>query len=121
MVRKSLENGSLYIRNDVFAMIASICVEDMEGVTLVAGFKDGMSGILNKNFHKNGITVIEEDEECISLEIKIAIEYGLEIKRTCEHLQTAIIQEIKSMTGISLSNLTMKVEGLTRSKALVTT
>ncbi|MCC3357602.1 Asp23/Gls24 family envelope stress response protein [Bacillus sp. REN16] len=120
MVRKSLENGSLYIKNDVLAMIASICAEDMEGVTIVSGFKDGVSGILHRNFHKNGITVIEEEEE-ISLEVKIAIEYGLEIKKTCELLQQAILHEIKSMTGISLSNLTIKVEGLTNSHALATT
>ncbi|MEH7383923.1 Asp23/Gls24 family envelope stress response protein [Bacillus sp. JJ1521] len=120
MVRKSLENGSLYIKNDVLAMIASICAEDTEGVTIVSGLKDGVSGILNRNFHKNGITVIEE-EEGISLEVKIAIEYGLEIKNTCELLQEAILHEIKSMTGISLSSLTIKVEGLTNSQALATT
>ncbi|MEH7222429.1 Asp23/Gls24 family envelope stress response protein [Bacillus sp. JJ1566] len=120
MVRKSLENGSLYIKNDVLAMIASICAEDTEGVTIVSGFKDGVSGILNRNFHKNGITVIEE-EEGISLEVKIAIEYGLEIKRTCELLQEAILHEIESMTGISLSSLTIKVEGLTNTQALATT
>ncbi|WP_077617699.1 Asp23/Gls24 family envelope stress response protein [Bacillus sinesaloumensis] len=120
MVRKSLENGSLYIKNDVLAMIASICVEDTEGVSIIAGFKDGVTGILNRNFHKNGITVIEE-EDSISLEIKIAIEYGLEIKKTCEVLQAAILHEIESMTGITLSNLTIKVEGLTNSHTLVTT
>ncbi|MEH7382392.1 Asp23/Gls24 family envelope stress response protein [Bacillus sp. JJ1533] len=121
MVRKSLENGSLYIKNDVLAMIASICAEDTEGVTIVSGFKDGVSGMLNRNFHKNGITVIEEEEEEISLEVKIAIEYGLEIKKTCELLQQAILHEIKSMTGISLSSLTIKVEGLTNSQVLATT
>ena len=121
MVKKSLENGSLYIKNDVLAMIASICCEDIEGVTIVSGFKDGVTGILNRNFHKNGITVIEDDEEGIALEVKIAIEYGLEIKKTCELLQAAILQEIKSMTGISLSNLTIRVEGLTNTQPLATT
>ncbi|THE14350.1 Asp23/Gls24 family envelope stress response protein [Bacillus timonensis] len=119
MVRKSLENGSLYIKNDVLAMIASICAEETEGVTIVSGLKDGVSSILHRNFHKNGITVIEE-EEGIALEVKIAVEYGLEIKKTCERLQQAILHEIKSMTDISVSSLTIKVEGLTNSKVLVT-
>ncbi len=121
VVRKSLENGSLYIKNDVLAMIASICAEDIEGVTIVSGLKDGVSGILNRNFHKNGITVIEDEEEGIALEVKIAIEYGLEIKKTCELLQAAILHEIKSMTGISLTSLTIKVEGLTNKQPLTTT
>ncbi|WP_010282755.1 Asp23/Gls24 family envelope stress response protein [Bacillus timonensis] len=120
MVRKSLENGSLFIKNDVLAMIASICAEEMEGVTIVSGFKDGVTGILNRNFHKSGITVIEEEED-ISLEVKIAIEYGLEIKKTCEQLQAAILHEIKTMTDISLTSLTIKVEGLTNTQALATT
>ncbi|WP_449539888.1 Asp23/Gls24 family envelope stress response protein [Ferdinandcohnia sp. Marseille-Q9671] len=112
MVRKALNNGSLYIKNDVLAMIASICAKEMEGVNIVSGLKDGVSGILNRYYHRNGITVIEEDEQ-IGIEVKIAVEYGMEIFKTCEILQSAILNEIKAMTGISLSSLTIKVEGLT--------
>lgn len=112
MVKKTLERGSLYIKSDVLAMITEICVNEVAGVSILAGFKDGFSGLINKNYQKKGITVIEDEDE-IRIEVKVALEYGVKIRQTCELLQAAILHEIKSMTGINLSNLTIKVEGLT--------
>ncbi|MFT4416089.1 Asp23/Gls24 family envelope stress response protein [Fredinandcohnia humi] len=111
MVKKALESGTLYIRSDVLAMITAICVQEVEGVKVMSGFKDGVSGLLNKNYHKNGITVIEEEEQ-IGIEVRVALEYGMKIKNTCELLQATILKEIKCMTGIRLSNLKIKVDGL---------
>ncbi|MCH1623913.1 Asp23/Gls24 family envelope stress response protein [Ferdinandcohnia quinoae] len=111
MVNKVLEHGTLYIKNEVLAMITSICIDEMDGIKISTSIRDGVVGLINRNYHKNGIMIINQENE-LQLEIKIALQVGMKIIKTCEHIQKTIIQEIKAMTGIRLLSVKISVEEL---------
>src|SRR5690606_14488865 len=111
MLTKVLDHGTLHIKNEVIARIINVCIEEMEGVDIVSRLKDGVAGMVNRNFYKNGSTIIENEEQ-LEIEVKVVLQYGKNIPETCELLQAQIKQEIESLTELQINTIKVKVEEL---------
>lgn len=113
MIQKQLEKGLLYITEDVFSIIASWVVDEVEGVShTVSDLKD----IVRVRGSKKGITVENRDDDELILEMKVAVYYGVRIPEVCKQLQYKVRKEIKLMTGLDIDEVNITVEQLTTAK-----
>jgi uncharacterized alkaline shock family protein YloU len=111
MINKVLPYGSLHIADQIVALIASLAIVEIEGVAgTVADIKDEMIRVVNKKGKQKGISIEKGELDEISIEMKVALYYGVDIVETCKSIQQAVKQEIETMTGIEVNSVHVKVE-----------
>ena len=104
--------GAVQIADDVVAMIASLAATEVDGVSALVGniTNELMSKVGMKKLSK-GVKV-EVIEGVVSLELAIMIEYGHNIPRTCQDVQTKVKSAIENMTGLSVSDVNIRIAGV---------
>lgn len=109
MLQRILPNGSLHIADNVFLVIVALAIKEIQGVAgTVKGIVGDIVRIRNKNF-SNGIT-IEHSENGVKIEIKVALYYGVNIRKTCLQIQQLVHEEVEAMMGINVQEINIKVE-----------
>lgn len=106
------EKGKVKIADDVVAVIAAIAAAEIEGVAsmssgIVEGFARRVSG---KNVHKGVHVEVGEVETAIDL--RVILYYGAKIDEVCKRLQYHVRDAVESMTGLSVVEVNVKVEGV---------
>ena len=104
--------GAVQIADDVVAMIASLAATEVDGVSALVGniTNELMSKVGMKKLTK-GVKV-EVLEGVVSLELAIMIEYGHNIPQTCQNVQAKVITAIENMTGLSVSDVNIRIAGV---------
>lgn len=104
--------GAVQIADDVVAMIASLAATEVDGVSALVGniTNELMSKVGMKKLTK-GVKV-EVIEGVVSLELAIMIEYGHNIPQTCQDVQTKVKTAIENMTGLSVSDVNIRIAGV---------
>lgn len=104
--------GAVQIADDVVAMIASLAATEVDGVSALVGniTNELMSKVGMKKLTK-GVKV-EVIEGVVSLELAIMIEYGHNIPQTCQDVQTKVKTAIENMTGLSVSDINIRIAGV---------
>ncbi|HHY73885.1 MAG TPA: Asp23/Gls24 family envelope stress response protein [Bacillus bacterium] len=112
MITRILEKGTLSISEDVFAIISSIVIDEMEGIHgTVSDFKDDFIRVVNKKGNQRGIS-IDQDEGELLITIKVSVYLNEDICGLCTELQKTIIEEIKIMTGIEVTNVNVMIDSV---------
>ena len=107
-----LEKGTLNISEDVFAIISSIVIDETEGIaSTVSDLKDDFIRVVNKKGNQRGISVNQNEEE-LFITIKVSVYLSEKICDSCVELQKRIIDEIKVMTGISVSGVNVIIDSV---------
>jgi uncharacterized alkaline shock family protein YloU len=104
--------GAVQIADDVVAMIASLAATEVEGVSALVGniTNELMSKVGMKKLTK-GVKV-EVLEGVVSLELAITIQYGHNIPQTCQNVQTKVKTAIENMTGLTVSDVNIRIAGV---------
>ncbi len=104
--------GAVQIADDVVAMIASLAATEVDGVSALVGniTNELMSKVGMKKLTK-GVKV-EVLEGVVSLELAIMIEYGHNIPQTCQNVQTKVKTAIENMTGLTVSDVNIRIAGV---------
>lgn len=104
--------GAVQIADDVVAMIASLAATEVDGVSALVGniTNELMSKVGMKKLTK-GVKV-EVLEGVVSLELAIMIEYGHNIPQTCQNVQTKVKAAIENMTGLTVSDVNIRIAGV---------
>lgn len=111
MFNKVSPYGSVHIADQIVALIASLAIVDVEGVAgTVADLKDEMIRVVNKKSKQKGILIEKGEFDEVSIEMKVALYYGVDIVKTCKAIQQAVKHEIETMTGIEVNSVHVKVE-----------
>lgn len=112
MIKKWLDQGTLSISEDVFAIIATIVIEEMEGIAgTVSDLRDNFKRVVHKKGNQRGIIVENIDDEVL-IDIKVSIYFGVNICDLCLMLQKKIKEEIEMMTGIEVTAVNITVESI---------
>lgn len=112
MIKKMLERGTLNISEDVFAIISSIVIDDMEGIaSTVSDFKDDFIRVVYKKGNQRGISINQNEEELL-IDIKVSVYLEENICDVCIELQKRIIDEIRIMTGIEVSGVNVMIDSI---------
>ena len=104
---------TIQIADDVIAVIAGKAVSEVTGVAEMAGgFAGGISEVLSgkKNLSK-GIK-IDREEEKITIDVNIIVEYGARIPDIAFEIQSRVKKAIEAMTGLKVLNVNVHVQGV---------
>lgn len=117
VVLKDDENiGEVQIADDVVAMIASLAATEVEGVSAMAGniTNELMSKVGMKSLTK-GVKV-EVTEQSVRVDLAVTMEYGYNIPATCQKVQTKVKNAIENMTGLTCSDVNIRIAGINMKK-----
>ena len=115
----ALENSNIKIADDVVAVIAGVAVSEVQGVyEMSGGFAGGISEVLSgkKNLAK-GIKV-EINEKTTKIDVNIIVEYGTRKPDVAFEIQNKVKKAVETMTGLTVSEVNVHVQGVNTSNAL---
>ncbi|MBO4981483.1 MAG: Asp23/Gls24 family envelope stress response protein [Lachnospiraceae bacterium] len=117
VILKEDENvGAVQIADDVVAMIASLAATEVEGVSAMTGniTNELMSKVGVKNLTK-GVKV-DVLEDTVTVDLSLTMEYGYNIPATCQLVQGKVKAAIENMTGLTCSDVNIRIAGVTMKK-----
>lgn len=115
-LREDDSMGSVKIADDVVAMIAALAATEVEGVSSMVG--NITHELMNKMGYKNiarGVKV-EVYNKKVKVDISVNIEYGYNIPATGQKIQTKVQSAIESMTGLSVTDVNIRIAGVNMTK-----
>ena len=110
-----LENqyGTISIENEVIARIAGPTAVDCYGIVGMAAknMKDGLVQLLKRESLTKGIR-INVNEEQISIDLHIIVEYGTNITAIAENIISTVKYKVETVCGIAVEQVNVFVEGV---------
>ena len=109
------DNGSVMISEDVVYSIAAQAISEVEGVVTVTS-KPGIDIaelISKKNWNKGMKVAIAENNE-ISIDCNIVINYGHSVVTVAAAVQEAVVSAVESMTAVKVVAVNVNVCGIVR-------
>lgn len=110
-----LENqyGTISIENEVIARIAGLTAVDCYGIVGMAAknMKDGLVQLLKRESLTKGIR-IDVNEEQISIDLHIIVEYGTNITAIAENIISTVKYKVETVCGIAVEQVNVFVEGV---------
>ena len=110
-----LENqyGTISIENEVIARIAGLTAVDCYGIVGMAAknMKDGLVQLLKRESLTKGIR-INVNEEQISIDLHILVEYGTNITAIAENIISTVKYKVETVCGIAVEQVNVFVEGV---------
>ena len=105
--------GKISINNSVIAIIAHETAKKMPGVVELQGsLADDLAGIIGKKSKDKGIRVEKENEELLTIDLAVVLEYGVRIPEICVQLQAAVKDAVEDMTGQQVYAVNVVVQGI---------
>ena len=110
----ALENSNIKIADDVVAVIAGVAVSEVQGVyEMSGGFAGGISEVLSAKRIK-----VEINEKTTKIDVNIIVEYGTRIPDVAFEIQNKVKKAVETMTGVTVSEVNVHVQGVNTSNAL---
>jgi uncharacterized alkaline shock family protein YloU len=108
--------GKISINNNVIAIIAHETAKKMPGVVELQGsLADDLAGMIGKKSKDKGIRVEKENEELLTIDLAVVLEYGVRIPEICVQLQAAVKEAVEDMTGQQVYAVNVVVQGIRNS------
>ena len=96
--------GQVQIADEVIAIIAGTGACEVKGVYMAGGATDSIVSFFGKKNLAKGVKV-EVEDGLTTLELEIAVEYGINIKKTAEAIKKEIILEYDALKNIDKNAL----------------
>ena len=112
---RSEQFGDVHISEEVLEMLAGAAALEVEGVTGLAGGKVSEQIWGRKKLSK-GITILWESDQ-ITIDISIQIRYGSIIPEVAKKVQEAVVASVEATSGLKVSEVNVRVGGVTFAKA----
>ena len=105
--------GQISINNNVIAIIAHETAKKMPGVVELQGsLADDLAGMIGKKSKDKGIRVEKENEELLTIDLTVVLEFGVCIPEICVQLQAAVKDAVEDMTGQQVYAVNVVVQGI---------
>ncbi|AFV01476.1 Alkaline shock protein [Dehalobacter sp. UNSWDHB] len=108
--------GSVKIADEVVEVIAGMAASEVEGVAeLSGGFAQDIANILGrgKNTSKGSRGIkVEIDEKEASVDLFIAVQYGVSIPDVAQKVQIVVKEAIEGMTGLTVMVINVHIQGI---------
>ena len=108
----SKEGDSIRISSEVIAVITSIISSDIPGV---AGMSGGVVGGIAERLGRKDMTrgiKVQVDEDKVSIELSIIVEYGISIVETTDKLKKEVRGNVEKTTGLKVEAININVLGI---------
>ncbi|HHY53266.1 MAG TPA: Asp23/Gls24 family envelope stress response protein [Clostridiales bacterium] len=100
--------GSLQISQDVIATIASVAALEVEGVAALAQHSPGFRHNPFLKGRPKTVDVVLADDFA-EINIGLALKFGAKINDVCTAVQTAVKDNVQTMTGMAVSKVNVYV------------
>jgi uncharacterized alkaline shock family protein YloU len=105
--------GQISINDNVIAIIAHETAKKVPGVVELQGsLADGLAGMIGKKPKDKGIRIEKENEELLTIDLAVVLEYGVCIPEICVQLQAAVKEAVENMTGKQIFAVNVVVQGI---------
>lgn len=107
------ELGEVIIENEVLAKVAGISAVECYGIVGMAmvNLTTGLTKLLKGESLTKGINLTVNDN-VISLEFHIIIEYGVNIKAVTDNLISTVKYKLETFSGMEVDQIDVYVEGV---------
>ncbi len=106
-----LPAGSLKISQEVIATIAGVAALEIEGVARLAQHSPGLRHkSLAASRKKNADVIISDD--FAEIDIGLVLSFGARIGEVCTAVQTAVKENVQTMTGMAVSKVNVYVDNI---------
>jgi len=102
-------NGDIVIQDDVLAKIAGMAATRCYGVVGMTSRRSGLASLLAGDSITKGVGITVEDER-ISIDLHIMVEYGVNINAICQSIINNVKYSIESMSGFKVGKIDVHVE-----------
>ncbi len=104
--------GEVQIADEVVAIIAGLAATEVEGVSAMAGnITNELVGKLDMKNLSKGVHV-EVLEGAVSVELALHMQYGYNIPTVSAKVQDKVKSAIENMTGLSVSDVNIRIAGV---------
>lgn len=104
--------GTIRISNDVVATLAGMAALDTPGIAAMSGgISEGWAKRLTGKNAQKGVAV-EVGEREAAIDLRVIVQYGVAIHDVCWQLQERVKDAVQTMTGLSVVEVNVKVEGV---------
>ena len=109
--------GNVRIASDVLARIAGIAALDVDGVYAVAsGYDRNAVSKISRSALAKGVKVQLNDAKA-AVDLALTVHYGYSIPDACREVQEKVSTTISNMTGLSVTNVNVRVAGVSMPEA----
>jgi uncharacterized alkaline shock family protein YloU len=107
------EYGNISIENEVIARIAGLAAMDCYGIVGMAikNVKDGFVQLLKRESLTKGINLLVNENK-VSLDFHIIVEYGTNISAIADNLINTVKYKIEDSIGLEVEHINIFVEGV---------
>ena len=110
--QKNKSIGEVKIAADVVAAIAGLAATEVDGVYAMAGtLTNELAGMLGKKKLTKGVKV-QMELGVAHVDMMISVRYGYSIPKVTEQVQERVSQQIETMTGLTVSEVNVRVSGV---------
>ena len=104
--------GDIKINHSVVASIVRLSALENSGVFAVAGsFVEGITDMFSKKEEK-GVRVSESEQGNYLIEIRLILNYGVELAKCAYDVQIAVKDRVENMTGKMVERVDVVIDGV---------
>ena len=107
--------GQVQIADEVIAIIAGTAAVETAGVYMAGNYTDSLVKLFGKKNLAKGVKVEVEEGE-VTLELEVAVEYGVSIKKAAEEVQQKVVNAVETMTGLKVVAVNVNVAAIASHK-----
>ena len=105
--------GQIKVNHTVVSTIVKMAAINVSGVLAVGGsFVETFIAQLSSKESDKGVRVSEDEAGNYQIEIRVLMEYGVELAKTAETLQMIVAKQVTNMTGKPVANVDVIIEGV---------
>jgi uncharacterized alkaline shock family protein YloU len=111
---ESSELGTIRINHSVIAGIVRLATQSVEGVVHVgtAGVVEGLTDFFSKKESERGVKVTETSDGGYEIEVRVVLEFGVDLAKTGVSIQETIRDQILSMTGNHANSIDVIIDDI---------
>ena len=115
MAREVTEMGEVRIHENVISALVREAALNVDGVVRLAGsslFNNIAEIVGSRRMQDRAITVLFEEDNRVSLEIKLNLEFGVRIPDVAGTVQRMVIEAVEHYTGMTVKRVDIVVQAL---------
>ena len=114
ITEETSELGTIRINHSVIAGIVRLATQSVTGVVNVgtAGVVEGLTDFFSKKESERGVKVKESSDGGYEIEVRVILEFGVDLAKTGLSIQESIRDQILSMTGNHANSIDVIIDDI---------
>lgn len=111
---ESNDLGDIRINHSVIAGIVRLATKSVEGVVNVGGggMVEGITDFFSKKESERGVKVSESQGGGYEIEVRVVLEFGVDLAKTGLSIQESVREQILAMTGNHASQINVIIDDI---------